>query len=333
MSEPEPESRSRGLHAASVVIDGLNVSRWERRTFLHWRAGGATAINATLATVENFRTTIETIAGCHRRFEQHRDLIMPVRNAADIRRAKEVGKVGVIFGFQNTSPIEDDLYLLSVFKELGVRIIQLTYGERNFVGDGCLERTDGGLSHFGMEVIQEMNRLGILIDLSHVGHKTAMEAIELSQSPVAFTHVGPRVLYDHPRNKTDEELRLLARRGGVAGANAFPEFLAAGWHAKLSDFLDTVDYMVELLGVDHVALGLDLTEGRSKQDFLKWEAGKSKQQQPLGMEWPVVYPEGLRSAADLPNITDGLLKRGYSETAVQQILGGNLLRLFETVWR
>jgi membrane dipeptidase len=332
MADKETGYRGRALHAGSIVIDGLNISLWDRRTFLHLRGGGVTAINATLCTGEGFRTTIGFIAEWQRRFEQHRDLIMPVRTVADICAAKKAARVGVIMGFQNSSPIEDDLYLLSIFKELGVRIIQLTYNDRNFVGDGCLERTDGGLSNFGIEVVREMNRLGMLIDLSHAGHRTTMEAIEVSQKPVAFTHAGPRALFDHPRNKTDEELRYLANKGGVAGANAFPEFLAAGWQATLSDFLDTVDYMVERIGVDHVSLGLDLTEGRGKEDYRRWEAGKIKQRLPLGVEWPVVYPEGIRSAVDWPNITDGLLARGYSEPAVQQILGGNLLRLFEEVW-
>jgi len=326
--------RGAALHRQTIAIDGLNVSNWDDdRVFYGLAAGELTAINATASVVDNFRTTIQELSGWRRRFDRLGHIITQVRAAADIRRAKAEGKVGIILGFQNTSPIEDDIYLLSIFHELGIRIIQLTYNDRNFVGDGCLERTDIGLSNFGVEVVQEMNRLGMLIDLSHVGYKTTMEAIAVSEQPAAFTHAGPRALFDHPRNKTDEQLRALAAKGGVVGANAWPPILAAGNHATIWDFLDTIDYMVNLIGVDHVGVGLDFTERRTEADMRKWMMAKSKQKWLMAVDYPTTHPAGMGSAAEFSHITDALLKRGYSDADVLKIMGGNFLRLFEEVWK
>jgi membrane dipeptidase len=326
------KDRSAAMHAESIIIDGLEISHFGEETFLNLRAGGLTAINATVTVLEGFRATISRIAEWYRLFDRYGALIMPVRTAEDIRRAKEGGKVGIIFGFQNTSPIEDDLYLLSIFKELGVRIIQLTYMERNYVGDGCLERTDCGLSQFGLEVIEEMNRLGILIDLSHVGYTTTMEAIEASEKPVAFTHANPRSLCDHPRNKTDEQIKALVNKGGVIGANIFPPFLAAGSKATIEDVVSVIDYLVDLAGIDHVAIGTDFTEGQPREVFDYWLTGKSKKGPGMELEYPIVNPDGIQSTADFPNITRALLARGYAEPDVKKIMGENWLRLFEKVW-
>ena len=261
------EDRSASLHAESFVIDGLQISRWGEAVFRNLVEGGLTAINATVVIHENFRETVEKIDEWTGMFEAYGSLITPVMTVEDIRQAKKAGKVGIIFGFQDTAPIEHDSRLLSIFKALGIRVIQLTYMERNYVGDGCLERTDAGLSRFGLEVIEEMNRLGMLIDLSHVGYKTTMDAIEASEKPVAFTHANPRALCDHLRNKTDEQLIALAEKGGVVGANIFPPFLAAGSKATLGDFVDVIDYLVKVVGIDHVSIGTDFTEGQPESFF------------------------------------------------------------------
>ena len=324
--------RSTALHAESIIVDGLNVSHWSEEAFRHLKGGGLTAINATIAVHENFRETIENIGAWHRMFEEYGSMITPAQSVDDIRRAKREGRTGIIFGFQSTDPIEKDLHLLSIFENLGVRIIQITYNERNYVGDGCLERIDCGLSYFGVEVIEEMNRLGILIDLSHVGYRTSMETIEASRQPVAFTHANPRALCDHPRNKTDEQIRAVVRKGGVIGANIFPTFLAAGSKATIDDFVDVIDYLVKLAGVDHVSIGTDFTEGQSR-DWFRWLlTGKSKRGQIMELDLPIVNPKGIRTAAEFPNITHVLLARGYSEADTKKVMGENLLRLFETVW-
>ena len=326
--------RATELHAESIIIDGLNVSDWrEPEVFTHLHQGGLTAINATIVVWENFLETLDNIARWYPRFEKYADIIMPARTVADIERAKAEGKCGVIFGFQNSSPIEDDLRRLPIFYELGVRIIQVTYNTSNFVGSGYGDSPDYGLSCFGVDLVAECNRLGILMDCSHVGHRTTMDTIEASTKPIAFTHTSPRVLCDTPRNKTDEELKALAAKGGVVGANAFPPFLAQGNNATLSDYLGTVDYMVKLIGIDHVAIGTDLTHLHSPEWFRWIMTGRNIDKDPrVPVPWPAIYPEGIRTAAEFPNLTRALLERGYSETDVKKIMGENYMRLLREVW-
>ena len=213
------------LHAESIIIDCLNISNWQQpEVFANLRRGGLTAINATLAVWENFTETLDAIARWYLRFERYADTIIPIKDITDIQRAKTEKKCGIIFGFQNSSPVEDDLRRLSLLHELGVRIIQITYNNSNFVGSGYVDSPDYGLTKFGVDFITECNRLGILIDCSHVGYKTTMDAIDASTKPIAFTHAGPRAMCDHPRNKTDEQLKALAAKGGVVGAVAVDRF-------------------------------------------------------------------------------------------------------------
>ena len=256
---------ARRLFGEATVIDGLNVSNWESpAVFRSLTNGGVTAINATIATWENFQETLAHIAGWAARFEAYEAELLQVRSVDDIARAKREGRVGVILGFQNASPIENDLGRLALFHQLGVRIIQVTYHERNLLGNGCLERADDGLSNFGLDAVREMNRVGILIDLSHVGERTTLETIEQSEKPVSCTHANTRSYYDVPRNKTDEALKLLAENGGVVGATAITTFLRTGTESTLEDYVDAIDYVVDLIGIDHVGIGTDFTQDQPK---------------------------------------------------------------------
>lgn len=326
------ESASRKLHDEAIVIDCLEISNWSETVFRNMRQGGLTAVNCTVSVLEDFRQTINNIAWWRKAFSRHADMIMPVKTVGDIRKAKKAGKTGIIFGFQNTSAIEDDLDLLATFHELGVRVIQLTYMEANLVGQGCLERIDSGLTQYGIEMVEEMNRLGILIDLSHVGYRTTMDAIEASRKPVAFTHANPKSLCDHPRNKTDDAITALVRKGGVIGATVFPAFLPAGNKSTLKDFVKVVDYLVKMVGIDHVAVGTDFTEGQPKEFFDWLLTGKSKKGPSLKLDHPLKNPEGIQCAADFPNLTAALSAHGYAESDVRKILGENIMRLFKEVW-
>jgi membrane dipeptidase len=179
--------------------------------------GGLTAANCTCSVWENFRGSVDNLVQWKRWFDENADLLLPVRTTEDVRRAKADGKVGVCLGWQNTSGIEDRLGYLALFKELGVGIMQLTYNTQNYSGSGCYESHDGGLSDFGREVVWEMNRLGILCDLSHVGPRTSSDVIEHSRKPVCYSHILPSGLKGHPRNKSDEQLKHLADHGGFVG--------------------------------------------------------------------------------------------------------------------
>ena len=229
------------IYEDSVVIDGLNVSNWESPSVYNsLHSGNVTAINATIAVWEHYTEAIDNISQWLKRFRERSDTVSPVNSVKDILDAKKNGKTGVIFGWQNATPIENDLDRLDLFYKLGVRIIQVTYNERNLLGNGCWERNDEGLSNFGIDAVKEMNRLGILIDLSHVGDQTTLDTIELSEHPVACTHANARSFVDNRRNKTDDALKLLADKGGVIGATAWPPFLRNGWESTLTDFGDAI---------------------------------------------------------------------------------------------
>lgn len=327
------DEKAQAVHAAANIVDCLQISNWSKTVFKNMRRGGLTAVNCTCSILENFRETVKNLVWWRRAFEKYSDLIVPVLNTADIGTAKQTGRTGIILGFQNTSAIEDDLDLLTTFHDLGVRVMQLTYMEANLVGQGCLERIDAGVTGFGQEVIAEMNRLGILIDLSHVGHRTTMEAIEVSLKPVAFTHANPSSLCNHPRNQPDDAIKAIAAKGGVVGATIFPPFLPSGNESTLDDFVQVVDYLVELIGINHVAVGTDFTEGQPREWFDWILTGKSKRGPQLKLNHPLKNPEGIQNAADFPNLTASLLDHGYSESDVRKIMGENIIRLFSEVWQ
>ena len=194
-----------------LIVDGAQHHKWTRETFEDLREGDISAINITLAIWENATETLAEIGMWYRRFDQFSDLIMPVYTSEDIRAAYEAKKTGILFGFQNTSPIEDNIEFVAVFAKLGVRVMQLTYNTQNLIGCGCYEPNDSGLTYFGRDVIAEMNRHGVVIDLSHTGERTSMDAIEASTQPVAITHANPLWWKDVQRNKSEDMMRALPR--------------------------------------------------------------------------------------------------------------------------
>lgn len=323
------------LHQESIIIDGLNASYFQDAEVLQRiHRGGVTAVNATIAAWHNMPETIRLIADLIPHFGQHCDLVMRVNTVADIAKAKAAGKVGIILGFQDSRPLEDNLNLLAVYHALGVRIIQLTYNECNLVGCGCLAPEDQGLTEFGRAVIAEMNRLGMLVDLSHCGPRTTLEAIEVSTQPVAITHSNPRARCDHPRNKTDDVIRALGARGGVIGAVSFPAMVTGKLEATLDDLIAMIDYLVELVGVDHVGVGADFMEKMPQEILMKvLAAGREGPPPPEVLKlFQGVAMTGLESASAFANITSALLARGYSESDTKKIMGENWLRLYEQVW-
>ena len=330
------ESKTADVYQESVVIDGLNVSNWQSpAVYESLHDGNVTAINATIAVWEHYTETMDNIKGWLRRFRERSDTVSQVTTVQDILDAKATGRTGVIFGWQNATPIENDLDRLELFHRLGVRVIQVTYNERNLLGNGCWERNDEGLSNFGMDAVREMNRLGILIDLSHVGDRTTLDTIELSEVPVACTHANARSFVDNRRNKTDDALRLLAEKGGVVGATAWPPFLRKGWESTLADFGDAIEDMVERVGVDHVGIGTDYTQDQTSEWFDVLMSQQGTKFSPRRLEYPDVpaHPEGLETPDKMSNIATELLGRGFSDEDVSKILGGNWLRLLRRVWR
>ena len=328
------------LYEEAVVIDGLNVSNWDSRAvFQSLHAGRVTAFNATVATWENFLQTLDNIRAWMPRFAQYGDMLLQVKTVDDILQAKREGKVGVILGFQNASPIENYLDCLAMFHTLGVRIIQVTYHEGNLLGSGSYERNDFGLTNFGVDAVKEMNRLGILIDLSHVGIRTTMDTIELSEKPVSATHANCKAFHDVPRNKTDEAVKLLAKKGGVIGATAITPFLRAGANSTLDDYVDAIDDLVERIGIDHVGIGTDFTQDQPVS-FWRYIGSQQGTKFPstfhkgrlLGVNDPTLYPKEFQNPDDFPKIAGALANRGYQSEDIKKVIGGNWLRLFREVW-
>lgn len=248
-----------------------------------------------------------------------------VRHAADFRRAEREGKVAVVLGFEGAMPIEDDLGLLRMFHRLGIRSIGLTWNVRNLLGDGVSVGSGGGLTRFGRAAVAEMNRLGIVVDVSHMSDEGTRDVIEVSAEPVVASHSNARALCAHPRNLTDELARALAERGGVIGLHMLAQFISGSTVASLDQFLNHVDHFVQLVGPQHVGLGPDCMEQWPGEVYRELWAGTEM------AALTFAYPPEFDSLAKMQNVTRGLVARGYDDVAIRGILGGNLLRVFETV--
>jgi membrane dipeptidase len=345
--EPDVGTRVRDLHERAIVVNGLASSQVMPRAGevafdvpAAMREGGVSAVNFTVSYEDrdDFGVAAAEIAYVLRAIDETPSTRLAL-TVDDIRAAKEAGEAAIVLGFQNATAIEDKLPYLEVFHRLGLRVMQLTYQRRNLLADGCGETANAGLSTFGRQVVAEMNRLGILIDLSHTGERSTLETIELSAAPVAITHACLQKFNPTPRNKTDEEVKALAGRGGVFGMNSIARFVSAEGKEKgatIEQFADQIDYLVELVGADHVGIGLDINEGLTPELFEERRRGFLKQYSELaGGDFPYehYYVFGLTSMANTVLVTETLVDRGYSDDDVLKILGGNFLRLFEQVWQ
>ena len=317
-----------------LTIDGLQYSNWSREIFEQMRAGGVTAVHATLVYHENTRETLTRFGEWNRRFEQHADLIMPVYEPADIQRARASNRIGVFFGAQNCSPIEDDIDMIAVMRRIGLMIMQLTYNNQSLLATGCYEAQDNGITRFGRQAIGEMNRTGMIIDMSHSSEKSTLDAIELSTRPVIISHANPSTFYAAKRNKSDKVLKAIAESGGLLGFSMYPFHLKGGPDCTLDSFCDMIANTADLMGVDHIGLGTDLCQDQP-QSVLDWmrngrwskemdfgEGNKGNAGWPRPLTW-------FQDNRDFPAIIEGLRKKGFNETDVQKIMGLNWLKQLE----
>ncbi|GBQ20702.1 membrane dipeptidase [Gluconacetobacter sacchari] len=326
---------ARRLHGQSLVIDGLQTCAWSRSVFEEMRAGGLTMVNAASLLWENFSEGMAYIRQWERLFAENADLILPVRGIGDIETARATNRTGISIGWQNTSPLEDRLDYVRLFKMLGVNIMQLTYNTQNYSGAGYLERRDSGLTGFGHEVVEEMNRHGVLCDLSHVGDLTSEEVIAHSRKPVCISHVLPRALRDVKRNKPDHLFRACAEKGGVIGVSLFAPGLKAGNDATIEDYLDAMSHVLNVVGEDHVALGTDFSTGHPRpgpwQVWANRDKGYARTLTEFGSS-VIRKPAGFARISETPNVTRAMLRRGWSESRVEKILGLNWMRVFRDSW-
>lgn len=322
------------MHQDLIVIDGLQYSNWDRNIFLQLQEGGVTMVHATIVYHEQIRESLMRIAEWNTHFEQNADLIMPVRCADDIRLAKKSGRVGIMFGAQNCSPIEDDISMIEIMRELNLMIMQLTYNNQSLLACGCYEAVDSGVTRFGRQAIKEMNRVGMIIDMSHSGERSTLEAIEISQRPIVISHANPLSFHEAKRNKSDTVLKALGQSGGLLGFSLYPFHLHNGSHCRLDEFCDMVAKTADFMGVDNLGIGTDLCQqqplstlewmrnGRWSKDKDYGEGSKSNADWPQPLSW-------FKDSRDFPNLTQGLLDRGFDQAEVAKIMGQNWLRVLD----
>jgi membrane dipeptidase len=339
----------------AIVIDGLGgpgglnddpAGRLLEQELKDVRESGVTCAHTTVGPVGTtapdtaFMGTVRGIAYWEREIDDHPEVLARVRSAADITRAKKNKRTGMVYGVQDGVSFESDLSRLDDLHALGLRVVQPTYNRRNLLGDGCLEPGNSGLSRTGIEAIERMNALGILVDLSHCGRQTAADAIRVSKKPVAFTHTGCQALADHPRNRTDAELKAVADKGGVSGIYFMP-YLSEGRQPTAADIVRHLEHMVQVAGEDHVSIGTDgnisptTVDEKYKEAFAK----DTRERREAGIGAPWELEEGYLFAADLntprrlATLAMMLADRRHSAARIEKILGGNLLRVFNETWK
>ena len=317
-----------------MLIDCLQYCRWSPKIFQQWAEGGVDAVHVTIAYHENFRETVLNIEAWNRWFEDYPDRIVQAHTAKDVRDAKAAGKTAVIFGLQNPSPIEDDIGLVEVLHRLGVRFMQLTYNNQSLLATGCYEEDDTGLTRMGKEVVREMNRVGLVVDMSHSAELSTMEAISYSDRPIVISHANPAFWHSAKRNKSDKVLKALAESGGMLGFSLYPHHLKDGSACSLDSFCEMIARTAEIMGIDHIGMGTDLCQDQP-DSVVEWmRVGR----------WTktIDYGEGSASQAGFPpmpswfqdnrdwqHIADGLKQCGFSDQDTKKILGENWLNFYE----
>ena len=315
-------------------IDGLQYANWSEKIFREMRAGEMDAVHVTIAYHENFRETVANVEAWNLLFEKHADLIMQGKTADDVRIAKETNRTAIIFGFQNPSPIEDDIGLVEIVHTLGARFMQLTYNNQSLLATGCYEAEDPGVTRMGREVIREMNRVGLVVDMSHSAERSTLEAAEISERPIVVTHANPHRWHPALRNKSDAVMKALAESGGMLGFSMYPHHLDGGGNCTLESFCTMIARTAEQMGVDHIALGSDLCQDQP-DSVVEWmRVGRWTKQIDYGEGSAAApgfpdMPEWFGGNADFSNIESGLRAVGFDETDVHKVMGNNWLKFFE----
>lgn len=338
----EQERRAVRLHEESIVVDMLWATNPTQPVPLvdgkdaiqRAREGGLTAANNTVsAYTESFRQALAAINQVYVLAQTRAAEVMLVRTVADIEECKRTGKFGTCIGFQTASPLEDDwTNTLPVLYRLGLRFMQVTYNERNLLGSGCLEPNDDGLTAYGRQVVRGLNALGVICDLSHVGRRTAMDALRWSTQPVIFSHCNVAALNPHPRNLDDDSIKAVKDVGGVIGVVAWDTICrtSESRHSTIDDYMAHLEYMIDLIGIDHVGIGTDLNENFRA---LPMPSGFELQYGSGGATTPAPGVAGFEWVHEVGNVTRELVRRGASDEDIRKILGGNFLRVASQVWK
>lgn len=316
------------------LIDNLQYANWSEKIFRQMREGNVDAVHVTIAYHEMFRETVANVEQWNRWFESYPELIFHGRTGEDVRRAKREGRTAIFFGFQNPSPIEDDIGLVEIWHALGARFMQLTYNNQSLLATGCYEAEDPGVTRMGRQVIKEMNRVGLVVDMSHSAERSTLEAIEISERPIAITHANPAFWHPALRNKSDDVLRALGQSGGMLGFSMYPHHLKDKGDCTLQSFCEMIARTADLMGAEHIGIGSDLCQDQP-DSVVEWmRVGRWSKE--------IDYGEGSASNAGFPkmpvwfednrhfgNIAAGLKDIGMSDQEVAGVMGENWLQFYD----
>jgi microsomal dipeptidase-like Zn-dependent dipeptidase len=314
-------------------IDALQYANWSEKIFRQMRAGNVDAVHVTITYHETFRETVRNIEAWNRWFEQYPERIFQGFTADDIALAQRTGRTAIFFGSQNPSCMEDDIGLVEVLHRLGLRFMQLTYNNQSLLATGCYEAEDTGLTRMGREVVAEMNRLGMVVDMSHSGERSTLDAIEQSTRPIAITHANPASWHLALRNKSDRVLDALSQSGGMLGFSLYPHHLRGGSDCTLGDFCEMIAGTAARMGVDRVGIGSDLCQDQpdSVVDWMRagrWTKARDYGEGSADSPGFPPMPDWFQDNRDFETIAQGLRATGLGDADIAGIMGGNWARFF-----
>ncbi|MFT5446018.1 MAG: membrane dipeptidase [Gammaproteobacteria bacterium] len=318
----------------SYRIDCLQYANWSESIFRQMREGGLDAVHVTIAYHEDFRETVQNVEQWNTLFERHADLIFQGHSGDDVRLARRTNRTAIFFGFQNPSPIEADIGLVAIVHALGARFMQLSYNNQSLLATGCYEAEDPGITRMGREVIKEMNRVGLVVDMSHSAERSTLEAIEISERPITITHANSASWHPALRNKSDAVLRALGESGGMLGFSTYPHHLKDASDCTLESFCEMIARTAQLMGPSQIGIGTDLCTDQP-DSVVEWmRAGRWTKAIDYGEGSSdnagfAPMPSWFRDSRDFHNIETGLRAVGLSDAEVAGIMGENWLRFFD----
>ena len=319
----------------SLFIDALQYNNWSEEVFKQINEGGLSAIHVTICYHEDFQEMVQNVIDWNRRFESYSDMIFLGRTADDVRKAQKEGRTAIFFGFQNCSPIEDNIGLVEICHQLGVRFMQLTYNNQSLLATGCYEENDSGITRMGKQVIKEMNRVGLVVDMSHSAERSTLEAIEISERPIVITHANPAFWHPALRNKSNEVLKALGESGSMLGFSVYPHHLKDGTNCALESFSAMIADTAEIMGVQNIGIGTDLCQNQpdSVVEWMRngtWTKERDFGEGSAGSAGFPDQPSWFRDNRDFSNIALGLKDVGFSDDEVAAVMGNNWLNFFES---
>jgi microsomal dipeptidase-like Zn-dependent dipeptidase len=317
-------------------IDNLQYCKWSRKIFEINRTAGLDAVHVTIVYHEDFDELQTEVNKWKILFEDNADIIFPGYSFKDIEKAKDENRTAIFFGFQNCSPIEDDIGLVEKVHQLGCRFMQLTYNNQSLLATGCYEKNDSGVTNFGREVIKEMNRVGIVVDMSHSAEKSTFDAIEISERPIAITHANPSFWHAAKRNKSSDLLKALSDSGGILGLSLYPHHLRDNTNCSLDSFCEMVAKTAEIMDVSKIGIGSDLCldQPDSVVEWMRngtWTKTKNYGEGSKNKPGFPEQPDWFKDARGFSNIEIGLKKIGFSDDETHGILGNNWYNFYKSI--